>query len=104
MDQNTTNPMPSSQAPLQPKSERKVGPIIGALIIILVLVIAALYFFSQRLNNTEPANTTGSETSASVTSDVSAQNTQTAQAAPSDDVASIQTDLDGTLKDVDYSF
>jgi uncharacterized protein YpmB len=89
--------------PPMPKPERKVGPIVGVLIIVLVLIIAALYFFAQRLNTTAPLqdNTTAT-TQTEQTTD------QSATAAPavqgSDDVTSINADLNGTLKDVDYSF
>lgn len=85
------NGMPPARQP-----ERKVGPIVGALIIVLILIIAALYFFGRRLNTTAPAST----------NDQSAITTpaQPAAATQADDVNSIQADLNGQLKDVDYSF
>jgi hypothetical protein len=95
---NTQNSsgMMNGMPPVQ-KAERKVGPIVGALIIVLILIIAALYFFGQKLNTSAPA-----DVSAPVVNNSQPQTP--AAAAKSDDVASIQSDLDATFNDVDYSF
>ncbi len=102
MDQNTQTPnqfppqAPQPGAPLQPHSEKKVGPIVGALIIIIILVIAALWFFGSKLNTDAPVE------SAPV---VQQNDTQMqASAASADDVNSLQADLDATFTDVEYSF
>lgn len=94
--------------PPQAPHEKKVGPIVGTLIIVLVLIVAALYFINQRLNTNEPAaNTTvqqdtTSQTSAShETINPAAQN---GNLSSSDDVDSIQADLGAQAKDIDYSF
>jgi uncharacterized protein HemX len=84
--------------PPMAKSERKVGPIVGALIIVLILIIAALYFFGQRLNTAAPVE------QQSATQQQQQQSATQASAAASDDVNSIQADLNSTLPDVDYSF
>ena len=77
--------------PPEPKQTKKVGPIIGALVIVLIIIIAALYIFGKRLNTTAPA---------------SMQNTteNTASLSSSTDTQDINADLDAQLKDVDYSF
>jgi len=47
----TTNPMPSQT----PDSNGKMGPLIGTIIVILVLVIGAIYYFvSLRNDDTQP--------------------------------------------------
>lgn len=96
MEPNTQNSsgMMNGIPPI-PKQDRKIGPIIGVLIIVLVLIIAALYFFGQKLNTTnteQPAalQTTNTENSASASSSTSD--------------AALKADLDAQLKDIDYSF
>ena len=81
-------------------NEKKVGPIVGALIIVLILIIAALYFFGQKLNT---ESTVPSDTS-SQTSMETPTNSMTASASQADDVQTLQSDLDNQLKNVDYSF
>ncbi len=102
MDQNTTpaqNPLTTpSQMPPQLHQEKRIGPIVGVLIIVLVLILGALYFFSQRLDTTPVV-----EDQASVQTSESNSN-MTASAAEADDVTSLQTDLEAEMKDVDYSF
>lgn len=78
--------------PPAPQVEKKVGPIVGALIIVLVLIIAALYFFGQKLN-TE----TASQEAAPI-------ETMTASVADADDVDTLEAELNAELQDVDYSF
>jgi hypothetical protein len=80
--------------PPQPHQEKKVGPIVGALIIILVLIIAALYFFGQKLNTGAPVE------SAPIVETQSPE----APAATADDVDTLQAELGASLQDVDYSF
>lgn len=80
-------------------SEKKVGPIVGALIIVLILIIAALYFFGQKLNTETPTNET---TSGQVSSENA--NGNVASSAASTSVDALKAELDAQLKDVDYSF
>lgn len=79
--------------PPAPQAEKKVGPIVGALIIVLILIIAALYFFGQKLN-TEVAP----QMDQTPATDISAN------AASADDVDTLQAELDGAFTDVEYSF
>ena len=83
----------------EPKSQKKVGPIIGALIIILVLVIAGLYFFGQKLNKENPQiQSTVTDTSDNTAGSIEAKVMYV------DNEQTIQTDLDKELQDIDYSF
>lgn len=86
--------------PPQVKTEKKVGPIVGALIIILVLIIAALYFFGQKLNTEAPSQELAPVGETSMNN----SDSMTASAAKSDDVTSLEADLNAELKDIDYSF
>ena len=93
MDINTQNSsgMMNGMPPVG-KSDKKVGPIIGVLIIVLVIIIISLYFFGQRLNIQSSQNSTNEviRNEASLSS--------------STEVDAIQADLDKQLQDVDYSF
>ncbi len=60
------------------ESKNSAGPLIGTIVIIILIVVAALYFWSARL--------TVSENSASQTAGVAAAST-------SDDIGSMQSDL-----------
>lgn len=90
--QNSSGMMNGMPPITQP--EKKVGPIVGALVIVLILIIAALYFFGQKLNT----NTTVPPVKESPVSENSAN------VSSSTEVQSIQADLDAQLKDIDYSF
>lgn len=83
--------------PRTPGENRKIGPIIGVLVIVLVIIIAALYFFGQKLN-TNPTTTEVSEIPVT-TEQTGVQTTNT-----NDEAAAINADLDAQLQDVDYSF
>ncbi len=87
------NGMPPTPAPA---TEKKVGPIVGVLIIVLMLIIAALYFFGSKLNTEAPVTTPAEQTTAA--------NNMGATATQADDVNTLQSDLNVQLKDVDYSF
>lgn len=98
MDQNlqsgSMNNIPNANpAPSMP-SEKKVGPIIAVLIIVLVLIIAALYLFASRIN--EPALPSDSTFSADA---------QERQVQPitsdSTDLADLQADLDASADGLD---
>ena len=94
MNTQNSSGMMNGLPPLN-KTDRKIGPIVGALVIVLILVIAALYFFGQKLN-TDTANP------------VAAPASQEPQNAPattsSDSAAAIEADLDAQFRDIDYSF
>lgn len=91
MDINTQNSSGMMNGiPQVPQTEKKVGPIAGALIIVLILVIAALYFFGKKLNtDSVPVDTT---------------TTQSASAVQADSTETLQADLNAQLEGVDYSF
>ena len=97
MDQNNNIQNSSGMMngmPPAPQQEKKVGPIVGALIIVLVLIIAALYFFGSKLNTETPAEDAFVEQT----------NDMYATVAGSDDVETLQAELDAELQDVEYSF
>nr|QBM02320.1 hypothetical protein [uncultured archaeon] len=76
--------------PLPPQGESKLGPIIGIIIVVIVLIIGALYFWGEKLNkaNDLPQGDT------MVNNLKSQQN--------SDEVSSIEADLKATnLDDID---
>ncbi len=119
MDINTRNSSGMMNGiPPTPHTEKKVGPIVGALIIVLILIIAALYFFGKKLNTESvppenaPAQTTSANTQTNTQAPASAQTGTTgamsanANSSPSssDDVATLQADLNSQLQNVDYSF
>lgn len=105
MDINTQNSsgMMNGMPPVSP-AEKKVGPIVGVMIIVLILIIAGLYFFGQKLNDAKPIGLPP-EQQASVNTvrpvDSSVAVADTAQA---DDITSLQSDLSVQMQDVDYSF
>ncbi len=102
MDINTQNSsgMMNGMPPTS-HTEKKVGPIVGALIIVLVLIIAALYFFGQKLNTKMAPQ--DAQTTEQSTSDIPADD-MTSAVIQADDIASIEADLGAELQDVDYSF
>jgi len=79
--------------PLTPKDNKKIGPIVGALVIVLLIIIGALYFFGQRLNTS--ATETENAQESTINNDVSAN---------PNDAAAIEAILDSQLIDIDYSF
>ncbi|MCX6715735.1 MAG: hypothetical protein NT077_01805 [Candidatus Taylorbacteria bacterium] len=70
------------------EKEKKVGPIVATLIIVLVLVIAALYLFASKINET-PGNTPEENNLAGTvqTTPVPAPNS-------TEDLKALQSDLD----------
>lgn len=80
------------------QKERKIGPIIGALIVIIILIVASLYFFGKKLNT---------ETSAPVEEVPAVETVQTSSETPlsdSTETNALEADLNAQLNDVDYSF
>lgn len=102
MDINTQNSsgMMNGMPPVTNNEGKKIGPIIGTLVIIIVIIIGALYFFGNRLDsqlpntneNVIPARNDSADTLPEATNqDVT-------------DEASLDADLDSQLKDIDSSF
>ena len=107
MDQNNQQPMNSPIAPMPsmpqapaPHAHKKVGPIIGTLVIILILVIAALYIFASHVN--QQALPTDASTQGASASQASADQ-QSVQPVTNkaDDVQSLQADLNASTNGVD---
>jgi uncharacterized protein YpmB len=94
MDINTKNSsgMMNGMPPVN-KSQGKIGPIIGVLVIVLIIIVASLYFFGQRLNTQSNSN---------IPKDVILN--ETVLMSTSTDINSIEEDLNVQLNDVDYSF
>lgn len=104
------NPQPTQQQPQQPQqpqssfstppvmqqtpAHKKTGSMIAILAIILVLIIAALYFFSVGSDDQVPQNTAA---------DTTAQSTATVQpvTGTSDDVSTLEADLNASIEGLD---
>ncbi|MEK7098790.1 MAG: hypothetical protein AAB908_02720 [Patescibacteria group bacterium] len=99
MDPLNTSPIASgSQMPPPAPEPQKssIGPVAGAVIVILLLIAGGLYFWGAQLNNQEaaqlpyiPSNDTSLQNDATVMSDTSAG---LPQQSSSDDVSSIEAD------------
>lgn len=107
MDTNTTpNNSPAEQAPVAPTStpvaheHRKVGPIVAILVIIIVLVAAAIYLFASRTNK-EPATDMANQATQGQTQDQQASASVTPVTNSSDDVGSIEADLNASVNGLD---
>lgn len=95
MDSNNSSGMMNG-IPKAPVEQKKIGPVIGILAVVIILIVSALYIFGTKLN-TKPA--------VNVEPVVQETNTtNTASVSSSIDNSAIQADLDSQLKDIDYSF
>jgi hypothetical protein len=101
MEPNTNSSGMMNGLPQVPKENRKIGPILGALAIVLIIIIASLIFFGKKLNTNSSTNIEQTTTDASV--DATSQ-TNTESQGIEDSSAAINADLDLQLKDIDYSF
>ncbi|MDQ5893389.1 MAG: hypothetical protein QG640_401 [Patescibacteria group bacterium] len=94
MEPNTQNSSGMMNGiPPVPKSDKKVGPIIGALVVVLIIIIAVLWFFGQKLNTTSDENS-GQQ---NVIRNEAGLSTSTNE-------VDLEADLDAQLQDIDYSF
>ena len=75
---------------MQPNDNKPIGPIIGALIIVLILIAGALYMWGQKLNVDEKSK-----------SPAAAPVAQATVTAPQDSTASIKDSLDTSVGDLD---
>jgi hypothetical protein len=96
MDSNNTQPVeqvnnttPSYQS--SPTSEKKIGPIVGILVLVLVLVAAAIYLFGNRATSDVAAP---EDTSAASTEVQPVTNN-------SDEVNDLETDLNASVYGLD---
>ena len=96
MEINTNNSsgMMNGLPPIK-REDRKVGPIVGALVIILLIIVGTLYFFGQRLNTQDQAIDTASTENSSQLANIDSV---------SESLQSIDSELDEQLIDIDYSF
>ncbi len=74
---------------MEPENREGSGPIIGTIIILLVIVLGGLYFWSTRTRDGQAASP---ETSTTSDASLEAVGTQSS----SDDAASIEADLNAT--------
>ena len=101
---NTTAPIGTPQGiptppqrPVMPTEHRSIGPIIGTLIIVIVLVIGALYIWGQKLNNDDKNKASEPVT----TEDYSSDQTAAGINGTFESEASLETDLETSLQDID---
>ena len=106
---STPNPLPNTPAEvnvLNTNNHKKIGPIVASLIVILLLVIGALYVLASRVNKQVPSidNTSGTVLETANT-DLSSSQTAPIEIQPitgtSDDMNSLQADLNASLKGID---
>lgn len=83
MEPNQQQPQEvNTNSPTHPETESKVGPIIGVIVIILVLLLGVLYFWGQRV-------------------DRATQDTVADIDATSEDLTSLESDLNAELTDLE---
>ncbi len=103
--QQPVNPMPANTSPIMPAAHpehKKVGPIIATLVIVLVLVIAALYLFASRINQqSAPIDAAASTNTAPQQTTASQSQSVQPVTNNSDDIQSIQADLNASTNGVD---
>jgi len=102
--ENTNEPMQPIQPAPQINEERSVGPAIGIIVIIAVIVLGGLYFWGQRAEKqkavptpTQTETTTAGQTSDTIQFNQELQTMQTQ--GTTDDTSSIQADLNATNLD-----
>ncbi|MFA6432561.1 MAG: hypothetical protein WCV82_01975 [Candidatus Paceibacterota bacterium] len=96
MDQNSQPTVANANG------EKKIGPIVAILIIVLVLIIAALYIFASRINQSETPtdDNVAGETNTLSQPDTTGASVQTVTGT-GDDVTSLQNDLDTSTSGLD---
>ena len=80
---------------------KKVGPIIAVLVIVFILVIAALYLFASRLNDTQAPLDTSQVAATNTVDDTISLETVTPITNTADDPQSLQNDLDAATQGID---
>lgn len=87
-----------STMPKPPQSKKPVGPIVGAVIIVLILILGGLYFWGEKLNNgTMSAEQIRNASDASV---VGLQNQSSSDSVSSIEADAKATNLDGLTNEV----
>jgi hypothetical protein len=79
------------QAPIETTPKKSIGPIVGIIVIILLLVLGALYVWGGKLSKNEAPKATIENTGAS------------AELSNSDEVDALESDLANTDLDIDLS-
>jgi uncharacterized protein YxeA len=104
MDINTQNSSGMMNGmPPTIKEEKKIGPIIGTLIIVILIIIGALYFFGKRLDNKQQYDS--QKLQGLENRYIPARNdTVNTDTSTSVDESTLESDLDSQLKDIDSSF
>jgi len=94
------NQAPIMTPPLAPHEEKSVGPAVGIIIIIFIIVLGGLYFWGQRLEMIAPA-TSDAPQEETVAADASAQAElmKIKLQGSGDDVSSMEADLNATNVD-----
>jgi len=80
-------------------SDKKVGPIVATLIIVLVLIISALYLFASRIN--QSGLPTDADTASDRYGDDNVATSVQAVSGTSTDIQSLQTDLNASTNGLD---
>lgn len=84
---------PVNQSPMYPHQERSVGPVIGLVVILVIIVIGGIYFWHSRQTGQNPA-APGPATNQTEPQQNAEQSVDTIKThSSSDDVASINADL-----------
>ena len=97
-NQQTSFPAPTSPMPsTMPVEHKKVGPIIAVLIIVLILVIGALYLFASNINQ----KSVPSDSTVAGTDQTTAPTGVQAITNNSDEVDSLQADLNASTQGLD---
>lgn len=95
---------PQNQTPimtpgLTPHEEKSIGPAIGIIIIIVVIVLGGLYFWGQRLEMRSPATTENPPVENTQVSNSPAELQEIQSQSSADDTAAIEADLNATNVD-----
>lgn len=77
--------------PVPQEPRKKIGPVIGAIAVVLLIIMLSLYFMGKKDSDMINEN-----------SDVSSQNT--IQNSTASEEAELEADLNAQLEDIDYSF
>ena len=114
MNEETSTPKepttPASSTPPINEEPKSAGPIVGSIIIIVIIIIGGLYFWGQRLTETDPTLSGPTAEEIAAEEDTELMNLQ--KQSSSDAIADIESDLNATnlesldteLDNIDLSF
>lgn len=101
---NTPTPpvMPPPSPMMESPKKTQIGPVIGLIIILAIIVVGTLYFWGQRVEKTQNTGTQNTQTEQTTPAEVDTQTEQLQTQSTSDDIYSIEADLEATdLGDID---